>query len=103
MTKACFSARVPQTCGVGVIGIFRDENEDSTYATHNTPLVKTIPNPGGCDWLLVGFTNERPAYKKAYQELMQRYGQPIYQSPVRYNKNSTNKFFFCIWDTKGKK
>jgi hypothetical protein len=90
------NAVVPQTCGVGVLGWFRDLEVPSTDSRN----IKTIHHQGGCDWLIVGFTSERPEFKKAFDRLSERYGEPVYQSPKRTNRRTGYRFFFCIWDTK---
>lgn len=86
-----FNNTVGTACGVGVVGNFLTTN---SYAI-DTPIKSVIPK-GGCGWVLASFT---PQFKEAYEELCERWGAPVYQSPVRKNKNSGNKFFFAIWDT----
>jgi hypothetical protein len=98
--KAAFNNIVPQTCGVGILGVFREEGKE--YGNYGGEDVHTIHHKGGCDWLIAGFTAKLPAYKKAYYALIERYGEPVYQSPKRLNKRTNKIFFFAIWDTKDK-
>jgi hypothetical protein len=89
------------TCGVGLVSMFRDKED--LYTPQDVPDLKVAKNPGGAGWLAAGFTNQRPEYKAAYDTLTKRYGAPVFQTPVRTNTRSGHKFFFAIWDTKGKK
>lgn len=97
---AHYNQIVPQTCGVGILGMFRDY--PSTTGLEVYQNINNIKHQGGCDWLIVSFTKERPEYAKAYDLLIARYGDPVYQSPKRKNRRSDRVFFFCIWDTRGK-
>jgi hypothetical protein len=96
MIYAQFNNIVAQTCGVGILGIFRESGFEHQE-------LKTIQHMGGCDYLIAGFTAQQPAYKKAYETLVERYGEPIFRSEKRRNRRTDRMFFFAIWDTKGKK
>jgi hypothetical protein len=94
------SAPVPNTCGVGYASVFREE-AGLVFAT-DYPTVNSFRNPGGAGWLMAGFTDQRAEYKEVYVGFCKKYGQPVYQSPVRLNNRSGNKFFFAIWNTRKK-
>lgn len=91
---------LPQTCGVTEIGWFRNyiathPTEDAQHFTH---LLKHPPV--GAGWVIAGFI-ETEISQEAYRQLKAKW--PImYQSPVRVNTRTGRKFFFCIYDTKGK-
>lgn len=56
---------------------------------------------GGCGFLSVGFI-DTPLCAKMYKDLKEKF--PIlYQSPIRFNNNSGNNFFFAVFDTGEKK
>lgn len=105
MAKSFHSCRAPNTCGVGVISMFR---KDACAA--GTPI-SSYENPGGCGWLMAGFISDEAAAedhgptarctKEAYEQLKLKF-KMMDQYPVRYNDNSENKFFFVIYDTKSK-
>ena len=98
MARALHRGIVPQTCGVGVLGIFRHNG-----MVHGDPL-KTVPPYGGAGWEIASFTNEfnfRKEYEEAYKELKARW-KVVYQSPVRINHRTGRQFFFCIYDTRQK-
>jgi hypothetical protein len=90
--RANFNQIVPQTCGVGILGIFR---------VNAGTALNTIVPMGGCGWVIASFTPERPEYEQAYKELCKRWRR-VYQSPVRVNKRTNRQFFFCIFDTESK-
>lgn len=52
----------------------------------------------GTGFAMSGFINT-PVCKEAYQFLVSNY-KLVYQSPVRVNENTDNKFFFIIYDTR---
>lgn len=87
--RALYNTVLPQSCGVGELGIFR--------RVGGTP-VKDITPLGGAGWLIVSFTPARSEYKEAYEALCKRW-KLVYQSPVRINKRTQREFFFCIFDT----
>lgn len=98
MAKAGQNTIVPQTCGVGVSGIFRKNSE----YTGTQPTIAEMANVGGAGWHMAGFTNtpedNAPTYKQAYKELKVKW-KIIYQSPVRTNTRTNHPFFFCLYDT----
>lgn len=52
---------------------------------------------GGCGFLSVAFI-DTPECKEMFR-LLKGYFPILYQSPIRFNVNSGNNFFFCIFDT----
>lgn len=96
--KAGLNGIVPQTCGVGVMGIFNYYQNTQTSWAHD---VKKAKPQGGAGWLIVSFTNcaaKKEEYKEAYETLKQRW-KIVYQSSPRKNKRTGFQFFFCIYDT----
>ncbi len=93
MAVALHNTIVSQTCGVGVLGIFR-ANEEGT----DIQRIVNIKPIGGCGWVIAGFTSERPTYAIAYKQLCKRW-KKVYESEKRNNTRTGNTFFFCIFDT----
>lgn len=91
---------LPQTCGVAEIGYFR--YFDDVEANPNAEDIQHLKDKSGCGWVICSFTPNKLFYEDAYNQLVERYGKPVYQSPVRVNSRTKHKFFFCIFDTKGK-
>jgi hypothetical protein len=95
--RALMKGVVPQTCGVGFSGIFRNLPAGSTQGD----AVASMTNVGGCGWHIAGFTmagENKAAYEEAYKVLKKRW-KIIYQSEVRKNTRTKNDFFFVIYDT----
>jgi hypothetical protein len=88
---------LPQSCGVGEIGYFRYEGDIEAY--HAAPDIQNIKPEGGCGWIIVSFTAGKKVYKDAFEQLKERFGEPIFQSEKRINKRTKRKFFFVIFDT----
>lgn len=89
-----------QSCGITELGIFRKE---SIYTWSNDP--KRIRDLNlkdvGAGFALASFTDLfsfEEIYQEAYEELKKKY-KIVYQSPVRVNRRTGRKFFFCIYDT----
>lgn len=101
--KVMWKKILAQTCGVGEVGYFRYEGDNEAYGDVNIQNVKIDKEVAGCGWIIVSFTPHKQVYKDAYAQLVERFGQPVFQSDVRVNERTSNKFFFCIFDTKGKK
>lgn len=93
---------LPQTCGVGEIGWFRYEGDEVPASAPDIQSLVVDKEVAGCGWLICSFTTNMPVYKDAYKQLVARFGEPIYQSPVRKNKRTNKDFFFCIFDGEGK-
>lgn len=107
MSKIKVGRKAPlvQTCGVGEVGLFRFEEDAAFECPPNSPTIDALiinKNVTGCGWLIASFTPKLPVYEQAYKEMVKRFGEPVYQSPVRVNARTDNKFFFCIFDAKGK-
>lgn len=90
-------------CGINMISSFQEFSPEmyGHNARIKTDQLKALH--GGCGWLQAGFVVGDPKCEEAYAILMDRF-ELVFQSDVRVNKNSLNKFFFAIWDmTKEKK
>ncbi len=95
--RVLYNNILPQSCGVGEIGIFR---LPMTWGDLEGPFTHHVRPMGGCGWVIASFTDQRPEYKQAYEELCQRW-KLVYQSPVRTNRRTNHPFFFCIFDIRG--
>jgi len=97
---------VEGSCGLGIFYNFEERTSyryDSEY--YNT--ISKLYNEGGCGFLIASFITECfktdeeekiKTCKKAYDQLKNKYSI-IFQSEPRYNVNSGNTFFFCVYDT----
>lgn len=90
-------------CGVGNMYAFHKYNlnsiniRDCPYYENAFTQENIHSLSGGCGFLSVAFI-DTPDCKLMFQKLKEWF--PIlYQSPIRYNKNSENNFFFVIFDT----
>lgn len=83
---------VDSACGIGWIGYFVNGHQSDDY-----PLIEIEPS-GGAKFTVVGFINTNQC-KEAYRILAERF-KILYQSPVRVNENTGNRFFFVVYDTK---
>lgn len=89
---------VPQTCGVGVLGIFRDT--PGLLDTDTRRLLNIQPT-GGAGWAIASFTDDPmhgEAYAKAERMLKKRF-KVVFESEKRTNKRTGRLFWFCIYDT----
>lgn len=100
--KVGFKRHLPQTCGVGEIGWFRYAGDEVPATAPNIQNIKIDKEVAGCGWIICSFTGALPVYKEAYDQLVERFGEPILQSEKRTNLRTNKKFFFCIFDTKDK-
>ena len=87
-----YTRTLPGACGVGHAHGFMGRR----YETHQRE-VDSLQGTGGCNWLTAGFVNEVDC-RNTYNELCRNY-KLEYQSPIRVNGNSGNRFFFAVWDT----
>lgn len=87
--RATFS-HIGGTCGVGVWS-----NLNQSWASSN-PMRQW----GGIGYNVVGFV-DTPNCRSAYNEIKEKH-TIVFQSPVKRNQNSGNKFFFIVVK-KGKK
>jgi hypothetical protein len=81
------------SCGVGIVYLFEEikPNEDYDY----TP-VESKGNGGGAGWCCAGFI-DTPECQAVFKKI--KAAHPIVlKTPVRYNNNSSNNFFFMVWD-----
>lgn len=92
------NAIIPQTCGVGYLGLFRDkDNVDS----EDSRRLANLKPAGGAGWAIASFTDNPEhleEYQKAERMLAKKY-KIEYKSPVRVNKRTGRKFWFYIYDT----
>lgn len=79
-----FIGSVLGTCGLGVLYGFKSTTTAIPFFSSGT---------GFC---VAGFTAHNRC-EKTYNEIKKKY-KIVYQSPVRINRNSGNKFFFIIFD-----
>jgi hypothetical protein len=89
----CSISEVEYSCGLGVVGAFNKE-----YTYWKISDVKNQFSKHGTGFFVAGFIDNSRC-KEAYEYLCKETNL-VYQSPVRLNKNSNNKFFFCIFDVK---
>lgn len=89
-----YRANPSGTCGLDVIYGFNGYNQDE-LRRYGYPINRLAPR--GAGFSVAGFLNT-PKCKKAYEELSEKW-KTVYQSPVRVNRNTNNKFFFVIYDT----
>lgn len=86
------------TCGLGVIGNFQEKHG---YSIWDAPSILNKNGfeggGGGTPFFVAGFIEE-PECEKAY-ELLERHAVLAFQSPIMTNKNTGNKFFFCVFST----
>lgn len=96
MAKTFHNCLLPNTCGVAISSLFR-VNEASAGGTK----IENLISEAGCGWHCAGFTPESGAYKQAYEELKLKW-KIVYQTPVRINTRTNNRFIFVVYDTKSK-
>lgn len=81
------------TCGVGLF---------SGFYNHHDPLTRLLPENvlgyGGAGWQVAGFIPNKECHE-VYDKFKERF-QIVMQSPTRHNRNSGNRFFFVVYDTK---
>jgi len=73
------------------------EERAKSYIDYYENKDNVSKNSGGCGWLSAAFIDTGEC-KAVYQKLRNWY-PIVYQSPIRFNTNSGNNFFFCIFDT----
>lgn len=89
---------VSWTCGLGVIGNYCEK--EPFYAEGDMAVIrkkKFEEHSGGTPFFVAGFINEEEC--KEMYELLEHHAVIAFQSPVMKNKNSGNKFFFCVMST----
>ncbi len=84
-----YITEVDGTCGLNVIYDYGSE-----YSHHD---LKDL-HVSGTGFVVFGFINDKVC-RETYKEMKQHF-KVVYQSPVRVNPNSGNKFFFVIADKK---
>jgi hypothetical protein len=91
---------LPVSCGITELGRFRD-HDDSGFLSCGEEIKNLALSKMGAGWAIASFTDSvslEDTYYKAYLELKKKF-KIIYQSPVRKNRRTGNKFFFCVYDT----
>lgn len=90
-------------CGIGNMYDFKRidlstfQRSDAGHYERYYTKENTSKHAGGCGFLSVAFIDDDMC-RDMYRQLKEWY--PIlYQSPIRFNVNSGNNFFFCIFDT----
>lgn len=101
-----YSSRLPGACGVNHLSGFvyrerRVRKSKNDWWSDTAYPVEQLQR-GGCDWVSAGFINDFRC-RKAYEALTAKYGAPVFQTPVRMNRNSLNRFFYAMWDTRKKR
>jgi hypothetical protein len=95
--------RVPGGCGLLTLYSYLDGNYNASTAYGHydekfteKSLSDKYPNAG---FLVMCYIENNVISKKTY-DMMEKKKEftKVYQSPVRKNKNSSNMFFFCIYD-----
>ena len=81
------------TCGVGLF---------SGFYNYHDPLPRLLPENvlghGGAGWQVAGFIPTEACHE-VYDKFKERF-QIVMQSPTRHNRNSGNRFFFVVYDTR---
>lgn len=94
MTAAVtLSTTLNGTCGVGLFAGFYDQGFHSPLT-----LPENVVGYGGAGWQVAGFIPNKACHE-VYDKFKERF-QIVMQSPTRHNRNSGNRFFFVVYDTK---
>jgi hypothetical protein len=91
------SCTLPGGCGVGVYAYF----QDSPDSWEEKMDISLAPHSGGAGYLITHFVVGDKLCDEAYKILKDRF-PIVFESDKRKNKNSDNKVYFCVYDTKGK-
>lgn len=89
--KANVSEIVSGSCGLGILKEFR---ENSNYYRN---IDEEFVHCGGTGFYVAMFVVGDDTCTKAYEILKAKH-PIVYESPVRFNVNSGNNVFFCIFD-----
>ena len=85
----------PHTCGLTVLYDFSRQNQGINLS------LKRLPGVRGTGFFVCGFIHTKTC-ESFYKEVVSRY-KLVYQSPVRTNTRSGNRFFFCVFDVRAEK
>lgn len=92
MTIRGYAGTVPGTCGVGLFMGFA--NSPSYYSQGPQAALNT----GGIAYAIAGFV-DTIACKEVYENIKEHH-KIVFQSPVKRNRNSDNRFFFVVYTRK---
>lgn len=87
------TSTIAGSCGVGNVFDYTICPEGTYYRSD----LEKIQTEGGCGWIFASFIENDDVCQGVYK-VMQRKWKLMYQSPVKLNINSGNKFFFCIFE-----
>lgn len=96
MTVYAETETIAGGCGVGVYCDFSDNNRWGGGVD-----VSKAPHSGGAGYLIVHYIKGDKQCNTVYKTLKNRF-PIVFESEVRHNKNSDNKVYFCVYDTKDK-
>lgn len=88
------------TRGCGIVNCFGFERSDTPEISTRQQF-RILERKGSAGFALCCFINKSSCYRM-YVLMNTRY-EILYQSPVRTNWNTDNRFFFCIFDLRSKK
>lgn len=82
----------------GSCGITHFDNFELFEHAYKAYTVRNKKYKKGAGFALAGFVNDE-ACRMAYHIMAKRF-KLMFQSPVRVNSNTGNRFFFCVYDTR---
>jgi hypothetical protein len=80
-------------CGVGIVSQFEEIKPNWDYGY--TPA-ESKEYSGGAGWCCAGFIDTPEC--RAVFKIIKAAHPIVLKTPVRYNNNSSNNFFFMVWD-----
>ena len=91
---------VEGACGVGVVFCFEDTGvrKKDYWGSYYRSAVHQ--NNGGAGWVCAGFVENDPLSDEVFQQMFNKY-KLVFKTPTRLNKNSSNPFYFAVFDTEG--
>lgn len=92
MNIACESYALEGTCGVSLVHGFYEAYDDWDDRVASDDIF------GGIGHALAGFV-DTPMCRNTYEEIKQAH-TIVFQSPVKVNQNSGNRFFFIVFKRK---
>lgn len=106
MTLMVLGQMVDGQCGIGCIRSFRQVEPDRVplyvenhgYSPIEESRHTSFHHKGGTGMFGSGFINTTLC-KEVYEALNKRF-KMVSITPVRHNKNSSNMFFYAMWDDK---
>lgn len=87
---------LPANCGVGVLYSFGTMSSPDWPTTEAKEIIQE--EGGGIGYNIAGFINNKSCHD-AYQWIKENY-EIVFQSPVKINDNSGNRFFFIVFKEK---